>query len=358
MSKRISAWDYSILFFCCIIIANSYLMSYDSQLRWEGIKGQLLFMFAFILGENFKNNDILYRGRYIFGIIVVVAFLLYIVQPSWYVAYRLSVISEKNVAESTLLEMTRLSGFWIYPYWVSYGSAIYFHYIICKMLNKEIVHNNILIASLVLLVLIVILTQQRAPLFLIVLSIFIYFSKSMAEINVKKLLKILTFGCMLIAIVYFFCKNYLSAERLDFILDKFMVFQSGNSTSFVSDRANIFETLLKKNISFWGDGIGRYGHGAFFEGSISVTDQQYIQLLYETGLFGLLYNVLMLLICLILGFKHFDKCKFEVGVILFYLLAMSGANCLSSIQLHPIILWYCCGVVIFKTKRKLQNVEK
>ena len=142
----------------------------------------------------------------------------------------------------------------------------------------------------------------------------------MAEINVKKLLKILTFGCMLIAIVYFFCKNYLSAERLDFI----------------------FETLLKKNISFWGDGIGRYGHGAFFEGSISVTDQQYIQLLYETGLFGLLYNVLMLLICLILGFKHFDKCKFEVGVILFYLLAM----------------WYCCGVVIFKTKRKLQNVEK
>lgn len=65
----------------------------------------------------------------------------------------------------------------------------------------------------------------------------------------------------------------------------------------------------------------------------------------------------MLLICLILGFKHFDKCKFEVGVILFYLLAMSGANCLSSIQLHPIILWYCCGVVIFKTKRKLQNVE-
>lgn len=95
MSKRISAWDYSILFFCCIIIANSYLMSYDSQLRWEGIKGQLLFMFAFILGENFKNNDILYRGRYIFGIIVVVAFLLYIVQPSWYVAYRLSVISEK-----------------------------------------------------------------------------------------------------------------------------------------------------------------------------------------------------------------------------------------------------------------------
>ena len=357
MSKRISAWDYSILFFCCIIIANSYLMSYDSQLRWEGIKGQLLFMFAFILGENFKNNDILYRGRYFFGIIVVVAFLLYIVQPSWYVAYRLSVISEKNVAESTLLEMTRLSGFWIYPYWVSYGSAIYFHYIICKMLNKEIVHNNIVIASLVLLVLIVILTQQRAPLFLIVLSIFIYFSKSMAEINVKKLLKILTFGCMLIAIVYFFCKNYLSAERLDFILDKFMVFQSGNSTSFVSDRANIFETLLKKNISFWGDGIGRYGHGAFFEGSISVTDQQYIQLLYETGLFGLLYNVLMLLICLILGFKHFDKCKFEVGVILFYLLAMSGANCLSSIQLHPIILWYCCDVVIFKTKRKLQNVE-
>lgn len=74
------------------------------------------------------------------------------------------------------------------------------------MLNKEIVHNNILIASLVLLVLIVILTQQRAPLFLIVLSIFIYFSKSMAEINVKKLLKILTFGCMLIAIVYFSAK--------------------------------------------------------------------------------------------------------------------------------------------------------
>lgn len=53
------------------------------------------------------------------------------------------------------------------------------------MLNKEIVHNNIVIASLVLLVLIVILTQQRAPLFLIVLSIFIYFSKSMEEINVK-----------------------------------------------------------------------------------------------------------------------------------------------------------------------------
>ena len=58
MSKRISAWDYSILFFCCIIIANSYLMSYDSQLSTNLKAGEKLIILGYPLGLGASSSGV------------------------------------------------------------------------------------------------------------------------------------------------------------------------------------------------------------------------------------------------------------------------------------------------------------
>ena len=113
--------------------------------------------------------------------------------------------------------------------------------------------------------------------------------------------------------------------------------------AFLDERANIFSQFLTKEITLFGDGIGRYSAAAYRMGKDAITDQQYLLTVYETGYWGCLGYGIIILAVIIKGLKSFSANYFELTIILFYLLAMSGANCLSSFGQHIAIFWVCCG---------------
>ena len=107
--------------------------------------------------------------------------------------------------------------------------------------------------------------------------------------------------------------------------------------------------LFSKKITFWGDGIGRYGHEAYYSGKMAITDQQYLKIMYETGYFGIICYSIFILLVVIRGIRNFKDNLFELGIIFFYLMAMTGANCLSVTGQHCIVFWFCCGRIFNKS---------
>lgn len=98
-----------------------------------------------------------------------------------------------------------------------------------------------------------------------------------------------------------------------------------------------------------GDGIGRYGHEAYYSGKMAITDQQYLKIMYETGYFGIICYSIFILLVVIRGIRNFKDNLFELGIIFFYLMAMTGANCLSVTGQHCIVFWFCCGRIFNKS---------
>lgn len=102
-----------------------------------------------------------------------------------------------------------------------------------------------------------------------------------------------------------------------------------------------FETT---DVTFLGSGIGRYSHSIFLTGStLAITDQQYLRILYETGYLGCLGYGFISLAIILRGLKNLKNNLFELSVIIFFLIAMMGANCLSQFDMHTAIFWLCCG---------------
>lgn len=89
-----------------------------------------------------------------------IGLILYITSPSWYVDFKLSGFTDNEGGR--FLEMTRLSAFWTYPYWVSYGSGIIYFYLLFKSYKEGRITTKIAFA-LIFLAVIMVLAQQRAP---------------------------------------------------------------------------------------------------------------------------------------------------------------------------------------------------
>ena len=135
--------------------------------------------------------------------------------------------------------------------------------------------------------------------------------------------------------------SFIDVDMLTRLLEKIEVLS--DASVFLDERANIFSQFLTKDITLLGDGIGRYSAAAYRMGKDAITDQQYLLTVYETGYWGCFGYGVIILAVIIKGLKSFSVNYFELTIILFYLLAMSGANCLSSFGQHIAIFWMCCG---------------
>lgn len=137
------------------------------------------------------------------------------------------------------------------------------------------------------------------------------------------------------------------------LLDKLEAFD--NAQMFLKDRTNIFRDFRTKEISLLGDGIGRYSHGAYFLGKSAITDQQYMKMLYEIGILGCIGYGFIFLVTILKGLRNIKGNIFELLIIAFYLVAMTGANCLAVFEQHIAIFWICCGLVF---SRQMDNGRK
>ena len=262
LRNQTTRMDLFIIFFSISIAIASLSNIYPQAFWFEGVRYQLFSIIFFFVGESSTSKDWDFFDKSIIPVLVVcfIGLILYITSPSWYVDFKLSGFTDNEGGR--FLEMTRLSAFWTYPYWVSYGSGIIYFYLLFKSYKEGRITTKIAFA-LIFLAVIMVLAQQRAPIAfvaLITLALLVnsLFNGQKRSFSTYVLFLLLILVCC-ISIVF----SFLDQERLIFMLSKFESLIEGGNASFLKERTNIFSDFYSKKITFWGDGIGRYGHEAY-----------------------------------------------------------------------------------------------
>lgn len=344
----LSKVDLYVLTLSLIIVISSLSENYSTNLLWYGIRYQLLFMITgIIVGESSISINWSFIEKALLPICIVslIGLYLFFTSPDWYINFRMSNTTNQNA----LFEMTRLSAFWEYPYWVSYGCAILYSFIIYRLFISQPIFPKYSSLLLPYLLLVILLAQQRVAIaFVIALTLFfLVYSVFRYKLNNKFFTRILIVGIALILLLLLIIKH-LDVARIDFIIDRLNASERTTNESFISFRAGLYDSFFKKGISLFGDGIGRYSHAALDEGSRAITDHQYYELLFETGVIGFAGYMILFAFIFIKGLKNMKCNLFELGILSFYLIAMLGADCLSSPAMHSVVFWICCGRILNK----------
>lgn len=351
LNNGVTKLDLFIILFIGIVAFSSKLNYYDNNLWYLGCRQQLFVTIFFFVGRHPKisKRQIFQNGITPFLIVCCLGLILYIMSPSWYMNYKLQIWqSEAGISEDRILEMTRLSAFWQYPYWVSYGCAIMYSYMMTNCFMQGFMKKRDAVV-LMYIAFIAILTQQRAPLIIIALLTIIFIlvgifkKRKYGRLSLRtSIMYFIILGICMFALFL----SIVDSEMLARLLEKFEVL--GNASAFLDNRADIFSDFRSKEITFFGDGIGRYSHAAYNLGKPAITDQQYLKILYETGICGCIGYGVIIGTVMLTGLRHFQSHIFELSIILFYLLAMTGANCLAIFDQHSAIFWLCCGFICNK----------
>lgn len=348
LRKYVSMFDIFIIVFIGIIAFASLLNNYSYELWYSGCRYQLYATIFFFVGRHpyIQTHLIFRKGVFPFLCVCIIGLFLYVISPSWYMDYKLQIWqAEGNVSDGMILEMTRFSAFWTYPYWVSYGCVIMYAYIMINCYMKRYM-NKIETLILIFIAFIALLTQQRAPISTIALLTVVFIiggqfrRKKYGHISLRS--SIFYFILLSISMFMFFI-TFIDYEMLERLLGKIELLE--NISAFLNERSDIFSDFYTKKVTLFGDGIGRYSYAAYALGKQAITDQQYMQLMYETGYFGCMGYGIILLIILFKGLKYRTSCYIELVIIMFFLVAMTGANCLSNFVQHTAIFWMCCGYI-------------
>lgn len=327
-----------------IIVLSGYFLCPYKILYKVGVTGEIIPMFAYFIGKSeFCNNDKIFeKGVCVIAIVSIIGLWLYITQPAWYLNFRLSGID--NITDYAYLEMTRLSAFWEYPYWVSYGVAILYCFVLGRTLIENKLSKKIGYPLLFFFAIISLLTQQRASIGIIVLATIVYniYYRKINNKSYAGIIKVSLIISFALLLLYLIISHFLDETRLDFIFSKFT--ELNERDNFIEDRANIFDNMHDVPISILGDGLGLYSHTADSMGlKHYITDQGYMKMIYETGIIGSVLRIIIIATCFLKGFRYKRIYYFEITVIIMIMVSLFGANSLSSMQMHNIIFWICCG---------------
>ena len=142
-------------------------------------------------------------------------------------------------------------------------------------------------------------------------------------------------------------RDYLDVDFVEYVLNRSINYD-GNM---VGDRFALFDRFIER-LSFFGSGLGRFGHGAVEEGYLGIPDSDYVRVTAELGFFGV---SLLLAICaysILNGFRIFKYAFFEVCALCFCLVAMLGAAVWELGTLQPFLYWFCMGHIQSKFDRR------
>ena len=354
--KRIDRAKVFFLFFIAGLFFSSYCEQYSRDCLENALRGQIFCMVFFFIGKDHPQiaEDFFRKGLFPYIVVCIAALGLYIKMPSWYLTMKL-MNTTSNWTDGYILEMSRLSGFWPFPYWVSYGGGIFYCYLAAKC-YKSMYMNMKIITLMVFLLIILFLAQQRAPLiyscfvtiYFIVLAV--YRNKTRDKYRSYILLFFVLSFVSLYAV-----SQFMNADMLERMVEK--MGKANYSSSFLSERADLFSHFYDKKITFWGDGLGRYSHVALSKGLPAITDHQYLKIVYESGIWGCLGYGLIIIISLIHGALKWRENLFPLTIMGMYIMAMAGANCLAVSEEHAGIFWLCCGL-IFAKKENFFEIKK
>ena len=272
----------------------------------------------------------------------VCALYLYFFSPSWYIAYKTNDWTWDYTGD-VYYEHMRLSGFWPWSYFIGYASLFF---IMLLGTERFLLHKqrrfwgiSMFIALIVLL-----LAQQRASIaYLFVFVALLFCFKKNYSLKIKR-----KYFFWALCVVFFFmvflfvALSHMEKDFLDYVLNR-----SVNSNSnLIVDRISLYWHFFS-NISLGGDGLGSHSHTIrFFAWKEMISDCDYVRILRELGIVGMLLVVIIFSLPLIKNMKRIRLYFFEYNVIFFLHLSMIGATPLEHLPLHPYIYWYCLGRIV------------
>lgn len=320
----------------------TYLFNFDYpfELYAQSIRDQVLpISFYFVArSKQLSNNHLVDNMIYITFVFYLIGLILFFFPPEWYLSHKLASIGE-DVGGNMLYEMTRMSSVWGHSYFVGYSSLFVIMYL---MIQRYFHHkryrfdNSILVVSFIS----IIFAQQRVSIafLLLFLILFIVYSVIHKKLKLESAM-IGIMGFLLIGYIFFhIIFSYMDESYIDYILNRSI----NSDENLVDKRIEMFDVFIE-TISFWGSGLGKYGHNALKFDMPSIADCDYIRLPNEIGIFGM---VLFLIIVTLGGISMLKKKKlfcFELMCISFYLVAMIGATPLENATQQSFFLWYCLG---------------
>lgn len=308
----------------------------------------------FVFVGMYCRSDKIYK-TFLFSIFfsVVLGFLLYILQPSWYIRFLVECFNNlwyANSAEnanSVMESAFRFQSFFADSYAISYFVTFSLCIILCDVYRaKKIVPNKRLqMAILLSLVIAIFLSGFRVAIaYMILLFIWMLLYGSYTKNpNNKLFIRIFIIGTAMLVLLFFFLSdNHYFSYIVENVFGRFSAFSY--ETAMEGSRNTQQEKVLEswQNV-FFGDGSGSKGAQARIDGLPAITDGGYVKMLVENGFVGTSLFLMIMLATIKRGLKYFHYYMMELLIIGYVLISMLGANSLAMHWCFVIIFWFAVG---------------
>lgn len=337
-----------LTFFIIISIVSGcmYLFSgYPINLYVHSIAFYVLPMLMAYVALDKSDTEVFMSSFFWSSIVLfVVGIYLFIFYPAWYA----NGISEHfNNAWSSdsgsfrsdewLKEHTRLSSFMLSSYAISYYSIFALPYAYVKFANSRDKKRKLYFIAIVIIIISAFLCQQRVAIAMALMTTFLYIYLK----NKKNLFKIFFLVIILVGIGLFIAFQFQDNLLVAMVINRFEEMtlgkaMEGSRTTQIQNVLSAIDNLLL------GKGIGSGGGEARRIGLVGATDANYVKMLYEQGLLGLLSFILIGIITLLKGFINIRYLFVETMAVFGILFSMLGADPLTYF-FYILPFWYCMG---------------
>lgn len=304
----------------------------------DSLRNYILPMFMFYIGMNYRFDTYRFVNPFTYTMVftLVITIYAYITFAPWYIDYRISNVEVQNI--NYQLNNLRFSGPYPTSYYIQFLCIGMLAYFLNKIviLKKRFYLDYIIVAILIISL---ILSQQRSAMLFTFISIpyFLYFT--------GKKVKYISYFFLLGIIVMLVAVQFSNLIRLDDIIalvtnrTEKMAF----SDAFGERSDSVFRIFTVWSNYLLGDGVGVYGHAAFYEGFVTVNDCAWVKLLVEQGFIGTLLFIYILIQSLLRAIKNIKFFYPETFIILFYMVSMIGSDSLSMVIEMSVFFWFSLG---------------
>lgn len=338
-SLKVNMVTFLVTMYIIHCLFSYFFNSYSFSSYYYSIIYEISPILFYYIGQSRRYcTPIFYTGMVVCALVAgLVGYYLYFANPGWYAAYRYS-----SIEDTTNLDLLRFSSFWKSPYSISYLSCCAIIYSSrCIALNKRVWFY---LCTISISLFSIILTQQRVALVFscpVLLYMLFLARGSNTTLKTRKQLRTFFIGMVVVVLILSYSVLLsLDEETLSFAFDKILTMnESGN---LVADRIKIFDAWLKKPFPIFGDGSGRYSHAIADTGN-AISDCEYLKIIFEKGLVGFFLFSFISIVTVLRGINLRKVFSVELLIILFFLLAMVGADPISGTETRPWLFWYCIG---------------
>lgn len=353
VNKSVKYWlIYVLLSIVSYIFSRSPIECYISE-----IYVFILPVFFVFIGS--YDNDRQFYKWYVYAVIfcILVGLFLFIMQPPWYVKFLLDFRNSAWYSTSTYDSVydIKFASFFGSSYAVSFFSTFASCILISDIYTEKCkrIFNSRYIQFVFLAICYIgaLLCRHRVAIIFPPAMFAFYILKGVFKGDKNNFIVLLFFGVFIFVLSIIAERN--SSTALFFVVEdvknRFTEMTLENAMEGSRTNQNVDVLTSWDNIIF-GDGLGSKNGGARQAGLPGITDGNFVKILVENGVVGLLWFLIFVSKSLKKALLRKNKSTIEAWIILFMLFAMTGSNGLCIEFYYSAIFWYAIGK-IWSTKR-------